>query len=449
MTNTSEIRAISVADALTAARDTRELQLGSGALARVVEVFRRQFGDRPAIVVADSQTLEVAGRRVESAFAAAGRPLQGTHVFPSDGLYAEHGFVDALAGALAGHGAIPIAVGAGTINDVTKLAAHRTSRGYMVVATAASMDGYTAYGASITFLGSKQTFDCPAPRAVVADIDIIRSAPRELTASGYADLMAKVTAGADWIVADALDIEAIDPSAWGMVQVNLREALSSPESAATGKADAIERLAEALMMSGFAMQATLSSRPASGAEHQFSHLWDMQHHVHNGQAPSHGFKVGVATLAVTRLYEQLLALPLESLDVEATVARWPDWEDVAADIKRRFDIPEVRDKALEETRAKYIRPEDLRHELVRLREVWPELRERLRRQLLPATQVAGQLRAVGAAVESDEIGITPQRLRDSFRLAYYIRRRYTVLDLAMRAGVLDVCLDRIFAEPAA
>ena len=35
------------------------------------------------------------------------------------------------------------------------------------------MDGYTAFGASITHQGSKQTFECPAPRAVVADLDVI------------------------------------------------------------------------------------------------------------------------------------------------------------------------------------------------------------------------------------------------------------------------------------
>ena len=54
------------------------------------------------------------------------------------------------------------------------------------------MDGYTAYGASITYRGSKQTFDCPAPKGVVADLDIIAAAPPAMNASGYADLIAKM-----------------------------------------------------------------------------------------------------------------------------------------------------------------------------------------------------------------------------------------------------------------
>ena len=98
----------------------------------------------------------------------------------------------------------------------------------MVVATAASMDGYTAFGASITCQGAKQTFSCAAPRAVVADLDVICAAPVELNASGYADLLAKTTAGADWLVADALGVEAIDRTAWAIVQGGLRQAVANP-----------------------------------------------------------------------------------------------------------------------------------------------------------------------------------------------------------------------------
>jgi glycerol-1-phosphate dehydrogenase [NAD(P)+] len=95
--------------------------------------------------------------------------------------------------ALAANQAIPVAVGSGTINDLTKLAAHRVGRPYIVAAIAASMDGYSAYGASITYRGSKQTFDCSASCAVVADLEVIAAAPPGTNAPGYADLPAKVS----------------------------------------------------------------------------------------------------------------------------------------------------------------------------------------------------------------------------------------------------------------
>ena len=117
--------------------------------------------------------------------------------------------------ALASSQAIPVAVGSGTINDLTKLAAHRLNRPYMVVATAASMDGYTAYGASITHLGPSRRSTAPPLAPSLADLDVIARARQGMNASGYADLLAKGVAGADWILADAAGEEPIDPASLG------------------------------------------------------------------------------------------------------------------------------------------------------------------------------------------------------------------------------------------
>src|SRR5262249_24561129 len=152
--------------ALRAARDTRFLAVGAGARHDAAGAFSSQFGDAAPVIVADPRTFEAAGRDVREAFRRAGRDrvhpvVLGPEV--SAGIEA----AEAPGGALATVEAVPVAVGSGTINDLAKLASHRLGRPYMVVATAASIDGYTAYGASITANGSKQTFDCPAPRAVL------------------------------------------------------------------------------------------------------------------------------------------------------------------------------------------------------------------------------------------------------------------------------------------
>jgi glycerol-1-phosphate dehydrogenase [NAD(P)+] len=305
----------------------------------------------------------------------------------------------------------------------------------MTVATAASMDGYTAYGASITLSGSKQTFDCPAPRAVIADLDVIAGAPEGMNASGYADLIAKIPAGADWLAAEGCGIETIDPAVWETVQLRLRDWSSDPEGVRDRDREATRCLITGLLMTGFAMQAACSSRPASGAEHQFSHLWDMEHHVHNGEAPSHGFKVGIGSLASIALYEQLLNAPLEDLDVEAAVAKWPTWVDMETEIADLFDIEELAAKAREESRAKHPDSTELRSQLTTLRSSWPELRTRIREQLIPYIELQDKLRAAGAPSRCEEIGISPKRLDASYHKAYHIRRRFTVLDLAKRTGL--------------
>ncbi len=206
----------------------------------------------------------------------------------------------------------PVAVGSGVINDLTKLCSHHNGRRYMVVGTAASMDGYTAYGASITKDGNKQTFDCPAPLGMVLDPSISAAAPACMSASGYADLIAKIPAGADWMLADTVGADKMDDFAFGLVQEGLKEALCDPAGVHAGNVAKVEQLAEGLLLSGFAMQATRIDRPASGAEHQFSHLWDMEHLRFQGASVSHGFKVGIGTLASTAFLEMLLDAPVES-----------------------------------------------------------------------------------------------------------------------------------------
>jgi len=434
-----------LAAALREARDTRLLELSRGARFRTGEAFGSLFGSATALVVADENTLRAAGRDVCDALRASGQEQLEPLVLGADGLYAEFSFVDQIRAELEKSDALPIAVGAGTINDLVKLAAHQCGRPYLAVATAASMDGYTAYGASITFRGSKQTFDCSAPRGVVADLDVIAAAPEGMNAAGYADLAAKCPAGADWILADFLGEEPIDDFAWNTVQARLRHWMGDPAGVRQRNIEAVRRIAIALMMTGFAMQASLSSRPASGAEHQFSHLWDMERHTHQGRTPSHGFKVGIGSIASLALYEALQECRLGELDVAAAVAAWPDAEENARDIAGLFEGDELIEKARLESSAKLVSPAALAAQLDRLRLGWSDLRGRLQAQLVPLREFSDRLAAAGVPTSSTQIGVSLNRLRRSYRQAYHIRRRYTVLDVAKRTALLEPCLERLFS----
>ena len=131
------------------------------------------------------------------------------------------------------HDAIPVAVGSGTLNDIVKRSSHECERPYMCVGTAASMDGYTAFGASIEKDGLKQTLSCP-PRRPWWPTWRYSERPREHDGLRYADLLGKVTSGADWLVADALEVEKIDPTGWSLVQDHLREWTGSPAELRAG-----------------------------------------------------------------------------------------------------------------------------------------------------------------------------------------------------------------------
>jgi len=318
----------------------------------------------------------------------------------------------------------------------------------MCVGTAASMDGYTAFGASIEEDGLKQTLACPAPKAFLADLDVLANAPPDMTASGYADLLGKVTSGADWLVADALGVEEIDPGGWSLVQDHLREWTGEPAGLRGGDQQATDHLIEGLIMSGLGMQSYQSSRTASGAEHQFSHLWEMEGlghgEGHEGPPLSHGFKVGVGTVAIAALYERILERDLGNLDIAALCGAWPSRDEVEHFVRAAHASPDLEEGAVEQSLAKYISAEELAERLELLREVWPGLRERLADQLMPAEQIREMLRAAGCPTKPTEIGLGWEEFEATYSRARTIRKRYTVLDLAAEAGVFDECVEELF-----
>lgn len=304
------------------------------------------------------------------------------------------------------------------------------------------------------------TMPCAAPLAILADLDVISGAPAINNASGYADLYAKVPAGADWILADAFGAEALDAQSWHIVQDGLKEALADPAGVRAGKKSAIGPLTEGLMLGGFAMQSLRSSRPASGAEHQFSHLWDMEHHTFQGemagryglykdqdeQVPSHGFKVGIGLLTTTALYERVIDTPIENLDVRQALARWKTLDAQIAEVNEMFEDPGVKTFAIKQISDKYVTAEELEGQLTRLKADWPDIRKKITQQIIPYSEAKKCLKMVGAPVECEQIGISRDRLRKSFYKAQKLRSRFTVLDMAVRTGYLDQWVEELFGR---
>lgn len=433
--------------ALERTTDTKDMIIGAGVISRTAEMFEKLFPGHKAVIVADRNTWEVAGKTVAASLENAGVAQERPFIFTDEDLYAEWRHVESLQAYLRELDAIAIAVGSGVMNDLTKYVSHTLGRKYMCVGTAASMDGYTAYGSSITKDGNKQTFDCPAPYGFVMDPVIAAAAPKELAASGYADLIAKIPAGADWMLADATGNEAIDQFAWGLVLDGIDEALGDPAAIFKGDVRKTEALAEGLLMSGFAMQAMQSSRPASGTEHQFSHCWDMEDLCFEGKHVSHGFKVGIGTLASTASLEFLLDQDIADLDIDRCVEAWKPWDEMEMEIREVFaGMPGHTERGLKETRGKYVEKEELRRQLEALKAAWPTLKEDIRKQIIPFAQVRENLRLVGAPYEPEHIGVSRERMRKTFSYIPYMRSRYANIDVVYRCGLMPKLMEHLFGK---
>ena len=247
--------------------ETGAFVMNPGALNDVPELVRRHFQSRRPWIVADENTWRAAGEKLFAVLKSAGLDPFEPFIFPAvPMLHADDAVTPRLTDAMP-FDCVPVSVGGGTINDLVKRASAVTRHRYLCVPTAASVDGYTSYGAAMTDNGLKKTLPCIAPLVVAADVDVLKAAPAPMAASGYADLAAKVAGGADWIIADELGIEPIRADVWDLVQKDLRKWISDP--ADTGS------IFLGLAATGYSMQMYRESRPASGAEHMISHLWEM------------------------------------------------------------------------------------------------------------------------------------------------------------------------------
>jgi glycerol-1-phosphate dehydrogenase [NAD(P)+] len=337
-------------------------------------------------------------------------------------------------------GALPIAVGSGVISDVTKYAAELAGVPCVIFATAASMDGYAASGAAMLDDGFKRTLACAPPVAIVADLDVIAKAPARMAAWGYGDLAGKVIAGADWLLADALGEDRLAPAPFTLVQDHVKGWLRASERIAAGDIDAVRGLVNGLLISGFAMQAHGNSRPASGSEHQLSHLWEMERLTVGDEPAAHGACVGVATVAILALYEWLLAQDIGSALKHRDPAPDPDPGEIESELRASFSQASLIESARTEMNAKSAGAGRRESRLRALGAAWPALRPRLQATLVPRATMVQWLSACGAASDAHHLGIPLAKLAADCRRARLIRRRYTILDCLDDLGWLDAAI---------
>jgi glycerol-1-phosphate dehydrogenase [NAD(P)+] len=428
--------------------DTREVVIDRGLLEPSARILARHLPSPGTwVIVADGTTLEVAGNTVLASLDRAGveRVL---HVVPSAlgaAPVADEVNVDLLAAALAETGAVAaVAVGSGTVNDITKAAAHRLNLPCAVVATAPSMNGYTSAIAAILTDGVKTTQQCRAPRVCIADSEIAANAPYRMVASGLGDLVSKPVSNADWRLAHLLVGASYSPKVMQLVERGNSFLEGVPARLPTRDPDAAGLLMASLAVSGLAMAAAGSSSPASGGEHLISHYLDMTHHAFGEPHDLHGCQVGVATVTTAAIYEKLIGLDPASIDVDALVAAHPEWSDYENTVRRRFG--KLADAVVEHACAAHPSRGELRRRLELLRSDWGAIVADVSATLEPALVIRQLLVEAECPLTFAEIGVTPERARRAVRWSKDIRARYTILHLAAELGLLERWSGQVLQE---
>lgn len=379
------------------------------------------LGQRLA-VVSDQTTYEAMGARVARAL----RGLGTIETVVLDHPHADMADVRRLTEKLRGFDAA-VAVGSGTVNDLCKYVTGLDGRRYCVFATAASMNGYTSSTASITLdSGLKVSLPSHTPAGFFVDLAVSAAAPPFLAASGFADCLARSVAQIDWwmshrLLGTAYFHEPYAIQAADEVELNLR-AGELPK----GDIQAMGYLYRVLTLCGLGISFTGVSHHGSMGEHQISHYIDcFAGKRHPGSL--HGQQVGIASLSMARLQQQILAG--EPLSVHATRI------DVA-DMSRRFGT-EVAGQCLEELKRKVFDDDSAAAFNRKQKAMWPELKRELSRFMIPVAEMKRLLSAAGGATTATELGVPVDFYREAIVHCREMRNRFSFLDIAADAGTLE------------
>lgn len=223
-----------------------------------------------------------------------------------------------------------LAVGAGTISDLGKKVSHELGLPNWCVATAPSVD---AYGSGHSVFKSKdrhQSIPSAPSERIFCELPVLEAAPRQLRLSGLGDLLGKFLAYLDWTLSSLLTGEYICPESARFSLESARRTLDALRMAESGRV--VSALTDALLTTGFLMQALGSSRPASSAEHTVAHVWELAGVVGNTALNLHGMLVGLASRIVLEayqvFYELLPRLTLYIPSRLSALSAEPSWEEL-------------------------------------------------------------------------------------------------------------------------
>jgi glycerol-1-phosphate dehydrogenase [NAD(P)+] len=187
-----------------------------------------------------------------------------------------------------GHYDAIVGLGGGKIIDVAKYAAARVGLPLVAVATNLAHDGICSPVSTLDNDAGRGSYGVPSPIGIVVDLDVIRKAPQRFVAAGIGDVVSNISACADWELSHRITGEPVDGLAVAMARSAGENLLRHPGS--LEDEDLLLALAEALVLSGIAMNIAGSTRPSSGACHEISHALDVLYPKRSAQ---HGEQCGL------------------------------------------------------------------------------------------------------------------------------------------------------------
>ncbi|MBQ6646156.1 MAG: sn-glycerol-1-phosphate dehydrogenase [Clostridia bacterium] len=418
------------------------LAIERGAIRRLPEALKAVGGTRP-FIVCDGNTYKAAGERACAILKEAGIEYS---------LYTvkEHGFEkvepdEYSLGCIAMHfdkrcDAV-VAVGGGVINDLCKVFSYDCGLPQIILGTAPSMDGFASNSSSMVVDGVKSTLYNRTPSGIVLDTEIMAQAPMRMLWAGFGDMIAKYISVCEWRISHIVTGEYYCPHVAQLMRNALKKITDHAEGLAQRDPDSVQAVAEGLVLSGFAMSFAQVSRPASGLEHYFSHMWDMVALERGVMSDLHGIQVGVGTVLTMDIYDDIKRLVP---DREKALSHMRAFDPAAweTNIRRIFGKTAPQVLAIEPAAGKN---DPVKH-AARLEKIlanWNEILKIISEELPDKEWLFDKMRLLKMPMRPADIGISEQDTRDAFLSTRDIRDKYLSSSLLWDLGVIEEFADKL------
>ena len=407
--------------------------VGKGAIREIASLVVRYGATKPYLI-ADRNTYQAAGKQVCKVLDAHNIPYS-LYVFSQETIHPNEEAVGSAAMHYDVSCDMVIGIGSGVINDIGKLISKLTKTPYIIVATAPSMDGYASATSSMDVDGLKTSVPSRCANVIVGDLDVLREAPVQMLISGLGDMLAKYVSICEWRISNLITGEYYCPTVAEYIRKALKKCVDHAEGLLNREEEAVRAVFEGLIIGGVAMNYAGLSRPASGVEHYFSHVWDMRALEFGMPASTHGIQCALGTLYALRIYEQVKKYTPDVALAEQKVSAFdhPSYNQFLKDFLGRSAESML---ALEEKEGKY---DPVKHHsrIAYIAEHWQELVQIMEQELPAAAELERLLKAIGAPCSVEEIGLSADILRPTFEATKDIRDKYVLSRLCWDLGILN------------
>lgn len=335
-----------------------------------------------------------------------------------------------------------VAVGSGVVNDIGKIVATTANKPYIIVGTAPSMDGYASASSSMIRDGLKISLPSKSADVIIGDNEILATAPDKMLAAGLGDMLAKYVSICEWRISNLITGEYYCESIASLVRKSLKKCIDNRDGLLLREDAALESVFEGLVTCGAAMAFAGISRPASGVEHNFSHMWDMRSVEFGTAMDLHGIQCAIGTLYSIKAYHALKKKIPNRERALASVADF-DFDKWSEELRAFLGKSAEAMIALEGKERKY----DKAKHAARLEIIidkWDEILAIIDEEIPSLEEYEAILDSIKAPKTLPEIGIDPATLPMALKCSKDIRDKYILPKLLWDLGMLDELCEEIF-----